>query len=134
MTAKQMQNESEMKLREQIREMISVIKDDSRAIQQVRTTLGNTMKDKQMQSAREGYDGAKKCRDRLRERRRIEKANIELFKTQLAQSDMPSSQVNAISDLITLKNTDIPNGYFIKSKLSPKQKTRVNDICRDLLN
>ena len=129
-----MQQEAELKLREQIREAIDTFKGDFNTVKEVRNSIRHAMTDKQNQSAIEGFDASRKCRDRIRERRKIEKANIELFKTQLAASNMPSTQVNVISDLISQKNTDITNGYFIKSKLSDKQNTRINDICRDLLN
>ena len=56
--------------------------------------------------------------------------DIEIFKDNLARANMSPMVVAKLSDLVSVGNTEIPNSYMIKSKLSEKEETRVKNMLR----
>ena len=77
-----------------------------------------------------GSDGARQARLRIRERKHQELQEIEIFKANLTSANLSPMLVAKLSDLVSPGNTDIPNGYMIKSKLSDKDDVRIKNILR----
>ena len=82
------------------------------------------------QSAMDGVDGARIARQRIRERKKQELLEIEIFKANLTSANLSPMLVSKLSDLVTPGNTEIPNSYYIKSKLSDKDDARIKNILR----
>lgn len=77
-----------------------------------------------------GIEGARRCRERIRQRRQAKLQEIEVFKSNLATANMSPMLVAKLSDLVTEGNTEIPNSYMIKSKLTDKDDARIKNILQ----
>ena len=53
-----------------------------------------------------------------------------MFKANLTSANLSPMLVAKLSDLVTPGNTEIPNSYMIKSKLSDKDDTRIKNLLR----
>ena len=67
---------------------------------------------------------------RIRERKRQEMQQIEVFKANLTSANLSPMLVAKLSDLVSPGNTEIPNSYMIKSKLSDKDDARIKNLLR----
>lgn len=70
------------------------------------------------------------ARQRIRDRRKQELLEIEMFKAKMTSANLSPMLVAKLSDLVTPGNTEIPNGYMIKSKLSDKDDVRIKNLLR----
>jgi len=55
---------------------------------------------------------------------------IEIFKANLTSANLSPMLVAKLSDLVSPGNTEIPNSYMIRSKLSDKDDTRIKNILK----
>ena len=53
-----------------------------------------------------------------------------MFKANLTSANLSPMLVAKLSDLVSPGNTEIPNSYMIKSKLSAKDDMRIKDLLR----
>jgi len=53
-----------------------------------------------------------------------------MFKNNLASANLSPMLVAKLSELVSVGNTEIPNSYMIKSKLSDKDNTRIKNLLR----
>jgi len=67
---------------------------------------------------------------RIRERKKQEMQEIEVFKANLTSANLSPMLVAKLSDLVSPGNTEIPNSYMIKSKLSDKDDARIKNLLR----
>ena len=125
-----MQSEAETQLRHQIRDTVQLLRGDRKTVNAVREQIVGLKSDMFSQSAMDGVDGARNARQRIRERKKQELLEIEIFKANLTSANLSPMLVSKLSDLVTPGNTEIPNSYYIKSKLSDKDDARIKNILR----
>lgn len=53
-----------------------------------------------------------------------------MFKHNIANANLSPMIVAKLSDLVTPANTEIPNSYMIKSKLSDKDDARIKNLLK----
>lgn len=96
----------------------------------IRNQLGDLKKEMFEQSAMNGLEGARQARRRIKEKKQKELLNIEMFKHNIANANLSPMIVAKLSDLVSPSNTDIPNSYMVKSKLSDKDDARIKNLLK----
>ena len=129
-TAGEMQSEAELQLRHQIRDTVQMLRGDKKTVGAVREQIAELKAEMFNQSAMNGADGARQARMRIRERKKQEMQEIEVFKANLTSANLSPMLVAKLSDLVSPGNTEIPNSYMIKSKLSDKDDARIKNLLR----
>ena len=107
-----------------------MLRGDKKTVNAIREQIAGLKTDMFEQSAQAGIDGARNARQRIRERKKQELLEIEMFKANLTSANLSPMLVAKLSDLVSPGNTEIPNSYMIKSKLSAKDDMRIKDLLR----
>jgi len=80
----------------------------------------------------QGLNGAALSRRFLRDAKQEDQRKLDEFFEFLANSQMQSSKVSHIQNLLTKDFSEHPRGYKIRSKISPEQRRRVYELTKNI--